>query len=257
MNEKQSIGELVPVVARQVSDESIQTVNARDLHSWLGSGKKFADWIRGRVAKYSFVENQDFVCSPNLGSKGRGGHNAIDYHISLEMAKELAMVENNEKGREARRYFIDCERRAKELPMMSTEQMIAALATSQHESKLLLQETARKTKAIEVEQQRQADQLSKIGEVIYEVFPKEGQMTALRFIQMKRPDLKTDGYQVSKHGKALSKLCRTKGITPGRIKTVGTRWPYVNTYPIEILEEHFSVIPKGFDWDEDCAIGLE
>ncbi|WP_303784070.1 antA/AntB antirepressor family protein, partial [Azovibrio restrictus] len=54
------------------------------------------------------------VCSPNLASKQRGGHNRTDYHLTLDMAKELSMVENNEKGRQARRYFIECERRALE-----------------------------------------------------------------------------------------------------------------------------------------------
>jgi phage anti-repressor protein len=55
-----------------------------------------------------FIENIDFVCFPNPESKnGRGGHNQIDYFVNTDMAKELCMVENNEEGRECRRYFIE------------------------------------------------------------------------------------------------------------------------------------------------------
>ena len=108
--------ELIQVAERQIGDGAIQTVNARDLHAFLGSKRQFADWISERIQKYGFVENQDFVCSPILASKnldGRGGSNRKDYHLTLDMAKELAMVERNDKGKQARLYFIECERRAK------------------------------------------------------------------------------------------------------------------------------------------------
>ncbi|MER2551772.1 MAG: antA/AntB antirepressor family protein [Thauera sp.] len=59
-----------------------------------------------RIQEYDFAEGEDF--SPVLG-KGRGGRPSIDYFLTLDMAKELAMVERSAKGREARRYFIDCE----------------------------------------------------------------------------------------------------------------------------------------------------
>ncbi|WP_375643874.1 antA/AntB antirepressor family protein, partial [Bartonella sp. MM20NXGY] len=98
-----------------VNGETVQTVNARELHTFLEVGKDFSNWITDRIKKYNLVENQDFVCSPILGSKGsRGGHNRKDYHLTLSVAKELSMVENNKKGREARLYFIECEKLAKQ-----------------------------------------------------------------------------------------------------------------------------------------------
>ena len=66
-------------------------------------GKRFTTWIQARIEKYSFVENQDFIVTPNSGRNPLGGRPEVDYHISLDMAKELSMVENNEKGREARK----------------------------------------------------------------------------------------------------------------------------------------------------------
>lgn len=84
-------------------------VNARDLHSFLKVGRDFSNWIKGRIAQYVFIENQDYIVT--LAKTGeRKNVLAKEYHLTLDMAKELAMVENNEQGRKVRRYFIQCEK---------------------------------------------------------------------------------------------------------------------------------------------------
>lgn len=104
-----------PLVAvGQIGGEAVQTVNARDLHAFLKVGTAFKDWISRRVADYGFAEGRDF-CS-FLSETPNGGRPAKEYHISLDMAKELSMVERNEQGKRARLYFIDMERRAKAGP---------------------------------------------------------------------------------------------------------------------------------------------
>lgn len=106
---------LVPVFAGEIAGTSVQLVNARLLHGFLESAQHFADWIKNRIADYGFVQDQDFLVSQFYETKkGRGGNRkpVIDYHLSIDMAKELAMVERTDKGREVRRYFIECERRA-------------------------------------------------------------------------------------------------------------------------------------------------
>ena len=96
----------------ELNDKSEQIVSARDLHEFLGVKSKFADWIKNRIEKYDFIENVDYVTlSKNLENGGR----EIDYIIKLDMAKELSMVENNDKGKQARRYFIECEKRLKQI----------------------------------------------------------------------------------------------------------------------------------------------
>lgn len=62
------------------------------MHSYLGIGKDFATWVKDRIEQYDFLENQDFVCSLVLGSKGRGGHNAKDYHLTLDAGKQVTMM---------------------------------------------------------------------------------------------------------------------------------------------------------------------
>lgn len=111
------MNELLKIKTNNINNESVNTVNARDLHAFLEVGKDFSTWIKDRIEKYNFIENQDFIIFPNSGENSNGinqrGRPTKDYYLSLDMAKELAMVENNEKGRQARRYFIECEKKAK------------------------------------------------------------------------------------------------------------------------------------------------
>ena len=88
----------------------MNAVNARELWGKLGSKTQFADWIKSRIEKYDFVDGVDFIVQKILNGESRG-FQPIDYFISLDMAKELSMVENNAQGKIARRYFIECEKK--------------------------------------------------------------------------------------------------------------------------------------------------
>ena len=113
------MNKIIPLSTTSFGDEPVQTVNARDLHFFLEVKTPFKDWIRRRIEDFGFVENVDFVKitaksnGSNL-SETYGGRPVTEYFLSLSMAKELAMVERTPKGKEARLYFIECERRAKE-----------------------------------------------------------------------------------------------------------------------------------------------
>ncbi|MDD9334082.1 MAG: antA/AntB antirepressor family protein, partial [Bartonella sp.] len=88
-------------------------VNARELHAFLEVKRDFSNWIKDRINKYSFLKNQDYIVFANFGENLQGGRPSTEYHLTLDMAKELSMVEHNEKGRQARRYFIECEKKLK------------------------------------------------------------------------------------------------------------------------------------------------
>lgn len=91
----------------QPHDTLIQVVNARELHAFLKSRQDFSTWIKNRIADYDFVENQDFITAPQKYGTANGGYAARkEYYITLDMAKELSMVERNKQGKMARRYFI-------------------------------------------------------------------------------------------------------------------------------------------------------
>src|SRR5690606_4899319 len=94
------------------TDTGERIVDGRELHNALEVSSRFADWIKNRISKYGFVENEDFVTVSNILENGG---RQIDYVLKIDMAKELAMVENNEQGRKARRYFIAVEKKLESL----------------------------------------------------------------------------------------------------------------------------------------------
>lgn len=108
------MNELIRIEVSAIAGEPAQTCNARELHSFLEAETRFNDWIARRIEEYGFAEGKDF-CS-FLSKTPEGGRPAKEYAITIDMAKELAMVERNEKGKQARQYFIECERRAKAAP---------------------------------------------------------------------------------------------------------------------------------------------
>lgn len=87
-----------------------KAVNARELHAFLENKREFATWIKQRIEQYGFVENQDYSSFDNIVKRENGATVRKEYALSIDMAKELSMVENNEKGRMARKYFIECEK---------------------------------------------------------------------------------------------------------------------------------------------------
>lgn len=97
----------------------INSANAREIFQFLNSEQEYANWIKNRISHYNFIENQDYIIEL-VYTKGRPRK---EYYVTLDMAKELCMVENNEKGRQARRYFIECEKRLKNLEQEKMEKL--------------------------------------------------------------------------------------------------------------------------------------
>lgn len=114
---------LVAVFIGTINSQSIQLCNARDLHSFLQVKRDYTTWIKARIAKFGFIDGEDYLLNKTgeqvftKSGENLGGRPSSDYHLTLDMAKELSMVENNEQGKAARRYFIELERKIKsELP---------------------------------------------------------------------------------------------------------------------------------------------
>ncbi len=109
--------ELIEIKKEVIGAEDVNSVNARDIHKYLEVKTTFSNWIKRAIEKYDFLENVDFVKNITVAKNGKCLNQGlpqqkIDYIVSMDMAKELSMLENNAKGRETRKYFISVEKKA-------------------------------------------------------------------------------------------------------------------------------------------------
>ena len=93
-----------------LNDSHEPVVSGRQLHEALGVNSNYTTWF-DRMTDYGFTENQDYILLSNFGNQtGRGGHNKVDHVIKLDMAKEIAMIQRTDRGKEVRQYFIQVEK---------------------------------------------------------------------------------------------------------------------------------------------------
>lgn len=131
--------ELLPV--RKSKTGKDVTPSARALYNYLEVKTPFTMWLTRRVEEYGFIEGQDFL---TISLESTGGREASDAALTIEMAKELGMVERTEKGRTVRRYFIWAENKLREvveaprptLPTNFKEALTALLAEVEQKERL-------------------------------------------------------------------------------------------------------------------------
>lgn len=163
------IGELIPIEQRRGQ----QAVNARYLYDFLGVKKDFSNWIKAQVIRCDLVENEDFEVFAQKGVNPQGGRPTMDYALSLNAAKEISMMSQTARGKQARRYFIECERIANEkttavLPKnykQALTQLLAQVERNEQlqiENKMQKRELDRKQAGINVAHQIIQDQEKKL-----------------------------------------------------------------------------------------------
>lgn len=84
-----------------------QAVSARDLHKFLEITERFSSWFE-RMLQYGFVENIDYQGCEFFNALAN--QTLTDYALTLDCAKEISMIQRSKKGKEAREYFIECEK---------------------------------------------------------------------------------------------------------------------------------------------------
>ena len=85
------------------------TLSGRDLHEFLEIGTEFRKWFP-RMVEYGFTENIDYRRVSQKCPTPGGEQEKVDYEIKLDMAKEIAMIQRSEKGKQARQYFLQVEK---------------------------------------------------------------------------------------------------------------------------------------------------
>ena len=200
--------------------QGAQVVNARDLHEFLGAKKDFSNWIKQRISKYGLIENIDFT---PFSVKTPNGRPLTEYALTLDTAKELAMVEGNTKGKQARQYFIECEKKIKAQSPQTLSQIDIII-----QSALKIKEQEQRTNILEQKVERlEANAITRP-----ECYTIAGYASIIK-VQINLDLAKRIGIEAKK-------ICRGLGITPD--KTHDPRWGKINIYPLDIVQEAFKII---------------
>lgn len=128
----------------EVNENQEPVVNGRELYQILEIKTPYTQWF-DRMKEYGFAENVDFISLSQNCEKPQGGRPEVNHAIKLDMAKEIAMIQRNEKGKEVRQYFIQVEK-----DFNSPEKIMArALKIAENKLNVLQLENAEQKKKIE------------------------------------------------------------------------------------------------------------
>lgn len=131
-----------------------KAVSARELHSFLESKQDFSTWIKNRIKKYDLTENEDYASFDKIVEREIGASVQIEYALTLDAAKELSMVEGNAKGKIARKYFIDIDKKYHESVKVLTpaEQLLESVKLTVEHEKQIKELTSKVDRMLEVSQ---------------------------------------------------------------------------------------------------------
>lgn len=193
-----------------------QAVSAKELYDFLEVKSNFTTWIV-RMFEYGFEEEKDFI--PIL-EKSTGGRPSVDYALTLDCAKEIAMIQRTPQGKQAREYFITCEKRLREIskPLSPAEQLLqnAQLLVAQERK---LAEHDDRIKQLEAKTTTTSDYYTIVG------------YGTLQNIKV--------GLQLAaKLGRKASALCKKYGYATEEMPD--PRFGKVKTYPLTVLEQVFA-----------------
>lgn len=193
-----------------------QRVDARELHAFLEVQTQFSKWISRRVEEYGFTQGTDFTLV-------RNDYNDIEHlDVSLDMAKELCMVEKNEKGKLARRYFIEVEKKWRK----PVSNLIA------------LQQTI--NEMVRIEQETNA-RLTKVENKLVLLASDSDYRTVRGLARVM--DVSISEKAAAELGKRATKLCKLHGLHIGKV--ADERHGEVNSYPIKVLEPLMAAFKEG------------
>lgn len=126
--------ELIRIEKQIINNDEVNSVTARDLWQALESKQEFTHWVKARLEQAYAVENEDYVSFDKIIKRETGATKAKEYALSLDLAKNIAMLERNEKGNQVRKYFIACEKELRKQIKAPTN-MVEALELALEQAK--------------------------------------------------------------------------------------------------------------------------
>jgi len=198
-----------------------KAVSARDLHFALEVQTKFPDWV-SRMLDYGFIEGEDFI---SILGESTGGRPSVDYALSIDCAKEISMLQRTDKGKEVRRYFIECEKKLSQHPQSMEEMLLMSV-------QLLVENK----KAIA----RMNQEVAEVKNDIIELKAKANVSDAEFYAITGYASLigkQVDTPSAAAMGKKATSMSKAMGIMIGKV--YDPRFGQVNTYHKDVLKEIF------------------
>lgn len=225
-----TMNELIIIRPTLINGAEVNSVNARDLHAVLESKRQFADWIKARIDEVDAIENIDYIV---FSQKNENGNNKplIEYILSTDIAKEIAMLERNEIGKKVRRYFIEVEKAYKrDKTAVSQLDYLQMQLNLMKEQDRKIHELEDKTDEIHKEQLKAKHNINRL-------LSNDRYMTIIAFMNLYAISQK--GHHIPSLGKKAKKLSIEQGAFMGAV--IDPRYGRVNTYDVEILKQLFNI----------------
>ena len=226
-----TMNELIIIRPTLINGAEVNSVNARDLHAVLESKQDFSTWIKKRLDEVDAVENVDYIVFHKKMENLEGGRPQVEYILSTDIAKEIAMLERNEIGKKVRRYFIEVEKayQNKTTPLNQLDYMQLQLN--------YLKEQGKKIYALENKTDEIHKEQLKTKHNINRLLSNDRYMTIIAFMNLYAISQK--GHHIPSLGKKAKKLSIEQGAFMGAV--IDPRYGRVNTYDVEILKQLFNI----------------
>lgn len=232
----------------EINKNNEQVVSGRELHKFLEVKSRFNDWFNNRLEMYGFTENIDFVAITKILVTAQGNKSSYkDYLMKISMAKELAMIENNEKGKVIRKYFIECEN------MWNSPEMI--LMKANQIQNRMIENYQKEIQGIKIELAYQKEIVAGVTENI-DVYQKQKILN--RVVKRKGSNFSNrwnELYTVFRETYGIDLKARRKGYDLKQIKN-GDKCKSVLDYAVKFghLDKLYNIALKLYETDMDEII---
>ena len=202
------------------------------LHAFLEVKKDFSNWIKKQIGRARLVEGRDYIIFAQKGENTGRGRSSLEYHLTIDAAKHIAMMSGTERGSEVREYFLACERQAKAVPPVKDPQIAAMIFT------------LTRIDAMEQEQKRQAEELARIAENVAVIEartqPENKHFTVMGYANLL--GMPMDNKTAATLGRRCASLSRQRGLVIGDVSD--PRFGNVHSYHESVLQEVLPGIQK-------------
>ena len=229
------MNEIITISQAMINNTEVNAVSARDLHEVLESETKFADWIKRRLDETDAILNADYIIvsqkRETITEYGKKASIITEYILTTDIAKEIAMLERNEKGKQVRRYFIEVEKAYKrdKVAVSQLDYMQIQLNYLKEQDRKI-HELENKTDEIHKEQLKAKHNINRI-------LNNDNYMTLIAYMNLN--GISQKGYHIPSLGKKAKKMSDEQGAFMGAV--IDPRYGRINTYSVEILKQIFNV----------------